>query len=149
MSYKNRMMCGMETKMPKARKLWWLVTTYYLTVSIVASVLLFLVATLLVVGVGDESLFESQMGKIGIQVLSLIFTVFTAWYAAGYLKKTSIIPDPKKVVAYSVLVSVIVTAVFLGVDYLTEGYIPDALHFVFVVVDLVVFYLASKKFLDA
>lgn len=139
----------METTHLKPAKLWWLVSTYYVTAFIGASILMGLLGVALTTVGGAGMPFDSADWSVVYFVLYLCLLACTTWYAGQFLKKRYVLQNPKKIIHWSMYVHLALAFAMAVIEYMEFGYMPEFLTIGSLLVELAVFYVVSKKFLRA
>lgn len=151
MSYKVSMLFGMEPKTLKEAPFWWLVTINYLSSFFVAGLAMFAVGYAMYM-YAPSSYVESVGGLLDFALFNigyLLILWLTTWNASRFLRSKYVIPNPKKLVRWTLLVAVLIMAIGTATDYLSDGFLPDGTMLLLFVLELAVFYYFSKKYLRA
>jgi hypothetical protein len=137
------------TKERKESATWYIAATHFLTAGFVVP----LIANLLVGFVLDRTI----PGSLTAGVISLVVSVIAVWfgvaYSARYLEKAYIIPDPSKVIRFAIGYYVgLYLLSMLGLFAIAFSVIDwqaTILQSTTWLASVVVFYVASKKFVKA
>lgn len=145
------MLFRMETNTRKPAPFWWLVVINYLSSFFVAGLVMAALGVAIYM-YAPQSYIESEGGLIDIAVFNLGYLLILwlmTWNAARFLRSKYVIPNPKKLVMWTAVVALIVSVTGYATDYLSDGFVPDALMVLVLVLELAVFYYFSKKYLRA
>ena len=133
-----------KTKCKKQHKDWYIAMTHYLTagfaIPFVISVLTTPILTKLLASNGPVMYFANVIGIISVW-LGVI-------YSASYINKTYIVKDKEKIAKLSTIFLIISTGSFMLINLLQDKTIGiDAISIVFFIVEVIVFYILSKKYI--
>lgn len=148
----------MEPTQKKFAQFWWLVAVNYITSFIVAA-LIIIAATIIILfavasTIGVETVnrygefLDTGMGMVFMVVTSLLVLWFTTWQSARFLGKRYVIPSPQRVVLWTAGIYVVLAIIGYTVDFMRSGYVPGIFEIGSSLASLLVFYLASSKYLN-
>ncbi len=138
----------METKPLKPAKFWYLVAVNYVSSFVGAGLLVIVISAALgFFGPSSFILSDDLTGSIALTVIYLLALWLMTWNTARYLRKTYMIPDPRKVVLWTVYVAVALLIVSFAWEFIANGGLSDMFHPIFAVIEIGAFYVLSKKYL--
>ncbi len=145
------MLFGMETNTRKPAPFWWLVVINYLSSFFVAGLVMGALGVAIYM-YAPQSYIESEGGLLDFALFNLGYLLvlwLMTWNAARFIRSKYVIPNPRKLVVWTATVALIISVAGYATDYFVDGFTPDALMLLVLVLELGVFYYFSKKYLRA